>query len=240
MKNNLLFSAICIGALLGFNSCKTVYQPNTVNTPLFNNHGEFRAYVDPSNVHLAYAITDHIGVMANGFRVSEGTDNNSIRGNGGLVEIGMGYYRPVNGFIFETYAGGGMGKVKFTEVRQEGSTTVVRNFSADGSRFFVQPSFGYAGKYFEAALTPRFAIGKFNNVQTNYTTQEQIDGKFYNVNEPMWCFIEPALTLRGGYKWVKLQAQFGFSQKLNSQQLSYKSSFLNLGLIFDINRAQEE
>lgn len=240
MKHTLLYSAISLGTLLGFNSCKTVYEPNALNTPLFNNHGEFRAYVDPSNVQLAYALTDHIGIMANGFRVTAETDNNTISGSGGLVEFGLGYYKPMNGFIFETYAGGGMGKVKFSENRQENNTTVVRNFSSDGMRFFIQPSFGYAGKYFEAAVTPRFCLGKYNNVQTNYTMQEQIDGKFYNINDPVWAFIEPALTLRGGYKWVKVQAQFGFSQKLNTQELSYKSSFVNLGLVFDINRSQEE
>jgi hypothetical protein len=196
--------------------------------------------VDPSNVQLAYAITDHVGVMANGFRVNTQTENNNIRGNGGLVELGIGYFTPANGFIFEAYGGAGIGMVKFSETKQENNTTVVRNFSADGMRFFVQPSFGYAGKYFEAALTPRFAFGKYNNIQTNYTEQEQIDGKFHNVGQPMWSFIEPALTVRGGYKWVKLQAQFGFSQKLNSQALSYKSSFLNVGLVFDINRSMEE
>jgi hypothetical protein len=240
MKSKLLLCAITTGILFALNSCKTVYEPNTINTPLLNNHGEFRAYADPSNLHLAYALTDHIGIMANGFRTSVTTDNNNISGNGGLVEFGLGYFRPVNGFIFETYAGGGMGRVKFTEIKQENNTTVVRNFSADGTRFFLQPSFGYAGKYFEAAITPRFCMGKYNNVQTTYTEKEQIDGKFYNVNEPLWTFVEPALTLRGGYKWVKVQAQFGFSQKLNTQQLSYKSSFLNVGLIFDLNRFREE
>ncbi|MDQ3111105.1 MAG: hypothetical protein M3R17_14525 [Bacteroidota bacterium] len=240
MKNSLLLSAITIGIALGFNSCKTVYEPNTLNTPLFNNHGEFRAYVDPTNVQLAYAITDHIGVMANGYRVTAQTDNNTISGNGGLVEFGLGYFRPVNGFILETYAGGGFGHVKFSENRQENNTTVVRNYSADGMRFFIQPSFGYAGRFFEAAVTPRFCLGKYSNIQTNYTTQEQIDGKFYNINEPLWAFIEPAVTLRGGYKWIKLQAQFGISQKLNGQPLSYKSSFVNIGLTFDLNRSREE
>lgn len=240
MKKILLFSTLSIVALSGLNSCKTVYEPNAINTPLMNNHGEFRAYVDPSNVQLAYAVTDHIGIMANGFRVTAQTDNNSINGRGGMVEFGLGYFRPANGFIFETYAGGGMGKVRFSENRQENNTTVTRNFSADGMRFFIQPSFGYSGRFFEAALTPRFCMGKYSNVQTNYTQQEQVDGKFYNVNQPLWAFLEPALTVRGGYKWIKLQAQFGFSQKLNSQQLSYKSSFVNVGLVFDINRSQEE
>jgi hypothetical protein len=225
--------------VLGFISCKTVYEPNTLNVPLFNNHYEFRAYADPSNVHLAYAITDHIGVMANGFFVKEG-DDNGLHGSGNLFEAGFGYYRPVNGFIFETYAGAGRGMVKFSEPRQENNTTTIRNFSAQGTRFFIQPSFGYGNKFFEAALTPRFVAGKYDNVQTNYTTQEQIDGKFYQVDQPVWTFIEPALTVRGGYRWIKVQAQFGFSEKLNSEQLSYKSSFMNFGVIIDINRVTEE
>lgn len=138
--------------------------------------------------------------MANGFRVTAQTDNNSINGSGGLVEFGLGYFRPANGFILEKYAGGGMGKLKFSETSQENNTTVVRNYSADGMRFFIQPSFDYSGKFFEAAITPRFCVGKYSNIKTNYTTQEQIEGKSYNINEPLWAFIEPAVAIRGGYK----------------------------------------
>jgi len=230
-----IFLYLVLASLL-FASCKTVYHPNTVNTPLLSQRGELRAYADPGNVQLAYAVSDHLGLMANGYFVREQTESNSIRGNGGLIEAGLGYYRPLGSFIFETYAGAGRGSVEFREIRQENGTSVTREFSAGGTRFFLQPSIGYAGSIFEIALTPRFAAGKYDNVQTNYSTQDQIDGNFYQVDRPVWMFVEPALTMRAGYKWVKLQGQFGFSAKLNSEPLSYKSSFVQAGVIFDLFR----
>ncbi|HTF05339.1 MAG TPA: hypothetical protein VK826_15020 [Bacteroidia bacterium] len=222
-----------------FPSCKSVYHPNAVNTPLFNNAGEIRATVDPGNVQLAYAVTDHAGIMLNGFRVKENTEDNAIRGRGGLVEVGFGYYTRFRPFVFETYIGGGMGMVHFDETRQENNTTTIRSFEARGTRFFVQPSFGYTSRFFDVALTPRFVFGKYSNIVTNYSTQEQIDGKFYAIDRPLWAFIEPALTVRGGYQWIKLQVQFGISQKLNSEALSYKDTFLNVGLSFNINHIYE-
>lgn len=238
MNTRYLFLALTAGSL-AFTSCKTVYQPNAVNTPLFNNAGEARATVDAQNVQLAYAITDHAGVMVNGFRVKENSDDNTIKGSGGLVEVGLGYYTRIHPFIFETYIGGGMGGVKFSELRTENNETTQYSFEATGMRFFVQPSFGLGTRFFDVALTPRFVMGKYNNVTTNYSMQDQIDGKFYQVDRPLWTFIEPALTVRGGYQWIKLQVQFGLSQKLNSEALSYKDSFLNVGLSFNINRIYE-
>lgn len=231
----LLIAVSCLLFAALFTSCKTVYQPNAINTPLFNNAGEFRATVDPANVQLAYAVSDHGGIMVNGFRVKENTEDNNIRGKGGLVEVGFGYYTRFRPFVFETYFGGGLGAVHFDETRQENNTTTVRNFDANGMRFFIQPSFGLTSRYFDVAITPRFVMGKYYNVVTNYSTQEQIDGHFYAVDRPFWMFIEPALTVRGGYEWIKLQVQFGLSQKINNEALSYKDSFLNVGLSFNIN-----
>lgn len=220
-------------------SCKSVYHPNVVNTPLLSNQGELRAYADPGNVQLAYAATDHLGLMANGFYVAERSNDNNIKGSGGLVEAGFGYFTTFGALRFETYVGGGRGGVTFTEQKMENGMPVTREFSAAGTRFFIQPSIGFAGRYIELAVTPRFIAGKYDGIQTNYTAQEQIDGRFYQIDKPVWTFIEPAFTVRGGYKWIKLQAQFGFSAKLNSQPLSYKSSFMSVGIIFDIFREYE-
>jgi hypothetical protein len=235
----LLNAAIIITAAVTFSSCKTVYQPNVVNTPLLTNAGEFRAYVDPGNLQLAYAVSDHFGLMANGFYVSEGAEDNSISGHGGLVEAGFGYFTPAGPFVFETYVGGGRGWLGFHEYRNENGNSVRREFSAGGTRFFVQPSIGYSGSLFEIGLTPRIIFGKFDNISTNYSSQDQIDGSFYQIDRPVWTFIEPALTLRGGYKFIKLQAQFGFSAKMNSEPLSYKDSFVNIGISFDLFRNEE-
>lgn len=238
MNARYFFLVLTAGAI-AFTSCKSVYQPNAVNTPLFNNAGEARISVDPSNLQLAYAVTDHAGVMLNGFHVKENTEDNSIRGKGGLIEAGFGYYTRFRPFVFETYVGGGLGNVHFTETRQDDNGPNTYTFDANGMRFFVQPSFGLTSRFFDVAITPRFVMGKYYNVATNYSTQDQIDGRFYQVDRPMWTFIEPALTVRGGYQWIKLQVQFGLSQKLNSEPLSYKDSFLNVGLSFNLNRDYE-
>ncbi len=222
-------------------SCKSVYHPNAINTPLLNNAGEIRASVDQQNVQVAYAITDHAGVMLNGFYVKENSDNNTLQGSGGLVEVGFGYFTRVRPFIFETYVGGGMGGVQFSEYKEDDNNQMQHyTFDAKGMRFFVQPSFGLGTRFFDVALTPRFVIGKYTSVSTNYTMQDQIDGQFYQVDRPVWSFIEPAITLRGGYQWIKLQAQFGLSQKLNSEPLSYKDSFVNVGISINLFRIYEE
>lgn len=222
-------------------SCKTVYQPNAINTPLLNNEGEVRVSVDQQNIQAAYAITDHAGVMLNGFYVKEKSDNNTIQGSGGLVEVGFGYFTRVRPFIFETYVGGGMGSVQFSEEKMDNNNQMQRyTFDARGMRFFVQPSFGLGTRFFDVALTPRFVVGKYNSVNTNYSTQDQIDGKFYQIDQPVWSFIEPAITVRGGYQWIKLQAQFGLAQKLNSEPLSYKDSFVNVGISVNLFRIYED
>jgi hypothetical protein len=235
MSTRYILLVLAAGTL-AFTSCKTVYHPNAVNTPLFNNAGEARVTVDPSNAQVAYAITDHAAVMVNGFWVKENSENNAIRGKGGLVEAGFGYYTRFSPFVFETFVGGGLGGVHFSETREENNTMNTYTFDATGMRFFVQPSFGLSSRFFDVAITPRFVMGKYSNVTTNYSTEDQMNGRFYQVDRPLWAFIEPALTVRGGYQWIKLQVQFGLSQKLNSEALSYKDSFLNVGLSFNINR----
>ena len=233
-------SLLAFAFVAGLSSCKSVYHPNAVNTPLFNNAGEFRGTIDPSNVQLAYAITDHAAVMVNGFRVKETSDDNAIQGMGGLVEAGFGYYTRFRPFIFETFVGAGMGRVQFDETRYDSSQTMHFTYEATGMRFFIQPSFGIGTRFFDVALTPRFVLGKYNNISTNYSMQDQIDGKFYQIDRPLWTFIEPALTVRAGYQWIKLQVQFGLSQKLNAEALSYKDSFFNVGISINLFRNYDE
>lgn len=239
MVMRAVYPSFLLALVLGFSSCKTVYEPNAINTPMLKNKGEFRLYAGTTDLQASYAVTDHVGVMLNGFHVSEKSDNNVIHGSGGLIEGGIGYFTSLQPLLFEVYAGGGRGGVSFSETRTENGVQTVREFSADGTRFFLQPGLGLTTQYFDLGITPRFVVGKYDNVITNYSTQDQIDGHFYQVDQPTWAFIEPAFTVRGGYRFVKLQLQYGFSSKLNSQALSYKSSFLNVGLSFDLNRNWE-
>jgi hypothetical protein len=59
---------------------------------------------------------------------------------------------------------------------------------------------------------------KYNDLNTSGYTQSELDTEFLNksaVEDKTWMFIEPAITARFGYKFIKLQAQLGFASKLN-------------------------
>ena len=68
MKQNLLFSLLIVILL---SSCSSIYMPSVPNTPMLTTQGEIAAGAHMSlkgnfNFNSAYAITDHVAVIANG------------------------------------------------------------------------------------------------------------------------------------------------------------------------------
>jgi hypothetical protein len=223
---------------IALSSCTTtLYKSNAVNTPLFHEEKQTRISAGPGNVQAAYAITDHVGIMGNIFWEKYEKDNKDNSGN--LIEVGAGYFTPIlPDMIFETYGGIGLGKISFDETLNAGqNNTRKRNYDVNGMRWFIQPGIGYANPYFEAAFTPRFSFVSFSNFSSSGYTAEEIEKENLDKNtieNTMWMFVEPAITLRGGYKWIKLQAQYGVTLKANGADLNHGDDFFNISLIADI------
>lgn len=211
-------------------SCKTAYVPNTVNVPLFDDRNQMRLSGDfAGNVQFAASLGPNFAVMANGMFKKDGEDIDAVYGKGSFGEFGIGgFSRSRNNLKYEAFVGAGVGK---TYTKENGKT-----FEAKGARFFFQPSLGYHHSIFELAFTPRFVAGKFQKPTTTYSTQELITNNLADINKPTWMFLEPAVTARFGYRWLKLQLQLGKSIKLNDQPLAYKKEFTSLGVIFDLGR----
>jgi len=230
----LLQSALLILLLAGTSCSTTLYKSNTVNTPLFHEAGEVRIGAGPGNVQAAYALTDRIGIMGNFYWERYNKDNKDNSGH--LIEVGAGYFQPVHkNLIFETYGGVGLGKITFRQQNQAG--TSIRNYDVNGMRLFLQPGIGYCTPYFEAAFTPRLSFVSYSNFSAfGYPPQEleteHLDKEI--IENTLWMFIEPAITLRGGYKWIKVQVQYGVTAKLTSAELNHGKDFLNVSLIADI------
>lgn len=223
--------------LLG--ACNAVYAPNTVNTPLFRQRGELHAHVDKRNLQVAYAVTDHAGVMLNGYYRAEehANEDGSSDESGWLVEAGGGYYRNVTRpwLTFETYAGVGLGHVDLQH-RPNGEPT--KSFVTDGVRAFLQPSFGFTTDYVDGAISLRGATVWYYDTRTRYwTTEELFENDLGNIDVGTWVFLEPALTLRAGYKWIRVQLQIGKSYKLNSRDLSRDDNLNSIGISIDVIRA---
>lgn len=213
----VLFNALFLWSILI--SCAPAYTPNIVNTPLLSSKGEFQAVigtgtsgVDPQ---LAYAITDHIGVMANASFANRSDSANFHKHS--FVELGGGYTISIgDAGRFEIFGGGGMGSVD--AMYEEG--IFYGRSKATFNRFFIQPSVGAVTDIFEGAFTPRLVF-----VNMHHTT----DSLSYHSFDP---FIEPTITVKIGWKYVKMMLQVGLSLPLSEIKNYGNQPFMfSVGLI---------
>lgn len=215
-----------------------MYVPNAVNAPLLKEKNEIKASIGGNNAQAAYAVTGNVGIIANAYwdkykeEITSGGITTETLNKGNLVELGVGYYKPLTeNVVFETYVGGGLGKIDFKNDNTQ------KYYDVDATKFFIQPAIGYVGKFFDIAFTPRLSAVKYNGLNTRGYSPAELNEEYLNKNDvegKTWMFIEPALTARVGYKFVKLQAQFGFASKLTSGDLKYESKFSSLGVSFNL------
>jgi len=211
------------------------YIQNTHNVPLFKEKNEFRATVaigegdeiGTTDIQTAYSITNNLAVMTN-FMSGHG-EGNSEFGRGKYIDGAIGYYKPLGKFcILEVY--GGIGRSN-QHHQYSGSSTADLSFT----KIFTQPSFGLTFKAFDIAISTRFSKLSFNNIN-NQIRRNVYDYRDVNAimqNKNSYLF-EPALTIRGGWKYLKLQLQASFTKNLTHPDLSFETSALSIGLYFTI------
>lgn len=226
------------------------YAPNAHNVPLFTEKGEASfsgscEIMDQStggNIQTAVALSDHISIMAGGFHVkteytNEFDSDKQEVSKGYLVELGAGYFDAFNvsskmNLVLETYGGMGFGKYdnstrvpSYFDYNSAWTDYYARN--ASYQRYFIQPSLGLKSAYFEFALSARFAGLTYTNYTVDYDAPElPLDN---------WSLLlEPGITLRAGFKNVKIQSQIGLSLNLNNPDLIQEHFYFSLGLYFNI------
>lgn len=245
----LALSIFCIS----FSSCTHYYYgPNSNNVPLLTDKNDVRVSAafsgadETSGFELqsALAVSKHIGTMFNVYATggkettSDNTSGTQVveKGNGSLVEFGLGYFTPLKdkNWIFEFYAGAGGGSVNNEYELNQSSKVEI-------SKIFFQPSIGCkndAGTL-EAAISTRISSvnfkvksSRFNGGSPDTYDQEQVQNIRENSN---LVFIEPSFLIRGGSKNVKLQLQLTGSNSLKSKEFLTQTLTTSFGLIFHFN-----
>ena len=232
MKSTFMYAGLLLISSVVFSSCRTVYAPNAVNVPLLQEKGEFKALIANNNLQLATAVTNHVGIMANGYLNTYTSDDKSFKNNGKGAEIGIGYFAHTDKRItYEAYGGAGLYNVQMREANN------TKTFDADAVKYFVQPSVGWVNRYFEVAFSPRLSILKYSKPEImGYDSYERVDNFFDILDQKAYAFIEPTFTVRGGYRFVKLQVQLGYSYKISKNNIKDNSEIGSIGLIFDIGK----
>ena len=209
------------------------YVPNIQNVPLFREKNEYRATVaigagDESScteIQTAYSVTDNIGVMANFMTAKGANSSNNNNANGNFLEAAVGYYKPVEkAGVFEVYGGIGGGN-QHHQYADSGTSAL------SSLRLFVQPSYGFTFNPVDIAFSTRLSALSFvsteNHVYGNPALYEDVNALSHQTH----LLLEPALTIRAGWKNVKLQLQFLYVGYLNSKGLNIgEETHLSLGL----------
>lgn len=216
----------------------TLYRPNQVATPLLREVGELKGTVGSNNLQLAYAPLPHLALMANGYYGSY--DQNARTAHGWLAEVGAGTFGslPVPNLIWEAYGGTSYGQVSLDDTL-DANTASPRpvHYDARAVRAFVQPNLGYVTPYFELGAALRLSGVKYVALSTEGYTGAEAHDQFLEsseVTEPVWMFLEPGVTVKAGYKWVKAFYHHTWSLKLGGGDLPYDNQADVIGVSVDL------
>ncbi len=228
MKRNAHF-LICMAGIMTMlfvSSCAPAYVPNVINTPLFNNQGEFQASVNGGlagfDPQISYALTDNIGVMLNASFTDRTSDSTNNFHKHKFVEMGLGYYQKMgNSGRFETYAGAGFGSLR-AEYENE---LWMSHSEVNSIRFFIQPAFGVSWEFFDGSFAPRLVYLYLNQQSKSNTGM----------------FLEPAITAKLGPEYVKVVFQLGLSLPFNTNtiEFNYQPFLFSIGLHTTLGRKYE-
>lgn len=252
MKKHLLLYAV-VFLVLALEGCSPVYySPNSHNVPLLTQKGETTGSIAFGggevvdfgvDVQASTALTNHFALMGNFYRAYGEETGGS--GRGSFFEIGGGYFSPVApalfkaannttniltpSLVFSAFGGAGLGTV----LNYYDKASVKRSRS-HFSRVFVQPAIGLKTSNLEAALSLRLANLHDYSIN-NREGQPDYQGKRMDFfGEQSYFLWEPALTIRGGWDYIKLQAQFGLSINQTDSYFNQEHFNVNLGLYFNL------
>ena len=229
-------TAIALIASLGLlGACAPkYYSSNAQNVPLLTSEGEgaISASINPdasrADARGALAVSENIGVLANASVFFPRDDDSGNGGSGGLFEMGVGYFRPLeNNLVFETYglvAYGGL-ENHFETANPNGK------LNANLIRVAVQPAFGYKRRHFEAAASSRLAMLNYFNVDGGLIRDGESEAEYLRDNR-MQFLLEPAITLRAGIDILKAEAQLGWSVNLSDDEFPQDKNWASVGLVY--------
>lgn len=244
---NLLMSIL----LLSITGCTHYYYaPNAANIPLFKEKNTFKGKAgfgggnnySGGDIQLAYSPGKKIGIMVNSFFAGKteqvgdiitGPGTHKESGKGSYIEAGVGYYKAFGGkqvWIFETYAGAGIGGQNHVYNFQE--TSKLHIF-----KYFIQPSIGYISQRgtLEIALGSRFSRVNLKIIQSNISEANNQSSKAdldYISIHPSSFLWEPSIIVAAGWPNIKFYLEFTTSQILTTSNLARDDLNFNLGIKF--------
>lgn len=227
-----------------FMSCaRYYYVPNSANIPLLSEkeakiNAQYAVGLVSSGFECqsAFAISRHFGGMVN--TILGGSNDDPYELNSGetktkFIEIGAGYFTPINAtsLVFETFGGIGTGGVN-NSYYGDGNSKV--RFT----KLFVQPSIGIKTRGIEAGISSRMSWIKQNLVSTSVSSEHPEYPDLVEISKQPESFLwEPGMVLRVGGEKFMAQLQYTASVNLTNPDLAYReeTGYFTVGVSIPIH-----
>jgi hypothetical protein len=221
---------ISVFFLLLMYSCGSYYyMPTQQQIPLFTEKNELHMTggIDGqefNNFQFSYSLTNSIGLQVNTLFKGGGKEGSNY---GSLIEGGPGYHFNLNKhFIIETFAGYGNANLNKNN----------ETFHLSFDRFYIYPIFGFQSKFVDIAYSIRYnyLTYHFKGIPPPYSKTQTAFWEPYNLNNNSYEFLESALTLRLGYKYIKLQGQYNWIVGHDKYNFNYMENNISISLFIMI------
>jgi hypothetical protein len=199
-----------------------------------------------------YAFSNHIALQTSYFYRSEtngdpdfasSTEDDLFLGyKRNMVELGIGYYAPVNDSKrtwFQVFGGAGLGRSNINEQGKDSSGSYYLYDHSKMAKYYIQPAFVFIpNRTVVISLSSRFTVIKFNHIQTNYSADQLTDYRLAGLASNTFLFWEPAFTNSFGFEKApgfRIEYQLGKSFRFNhNSEIDIKGFNFSIGLFFDI------
>jgi hypothetical protein len=249
MKHTTLTASLF--ALLLCSCSHYYYVAGVQNVPLLREKDEFHlsgfigGWDESSCIELqsAYSVTDKVGIMADFMTAWGGDVSENDYGKGSYFDGAVGYFKSIKeSGVFEIYGGLGISSQhhEYSKLHYDSGSGNLYRENHGNSRLsflnlFIQPSIGFKFSIFEAAVSTRICRVSYPKIENYITGNDQLRNELYEIGNKTHYFIEPAFTIRGGWKNFKVQAQIAYTGYMNKPKLYfYEEAHLSGGLYFNI------
>jgi hypothetical protein len=223
------------------------YVPPAQNVPLFKEKNELRASgcvggtseISTVDAQAAYSFTDRFAAMVNYMHGAGGDKTTLNYGKADYLDAAVGYFKAFDKHgVFEIYGGvGGSSQHHNYQYTDSDFFGKPRQYSGSSdlafSKVYLQPSIGLTFSGFDIAFTSCISNINFHKISfhmdPNDVERAPLDALSHKRNS---FLFEPSLTLRGGWKYVKMQVQLISSTNMSHSDLKFENGKVSLGIMF--------
>ncbi len=211
----------------------TLLEKNDINFNLLRSSSEKFTALEFQG---AYLPTKKIGIIT-AYTNALNKDGKQKYMNFNRFELGAGYLKSLpNNWRFETYAGGGFGRVENYHVTGTSQSNL--------GIFFFQPAFGVTSKnkLVSFDMISKFSGIKFNVKDSAFDTYQEIHSGYQLASlytTPFNLMWEPALIFKAGWQNFLFHLSYTNSVNFSNRNLYQSKGNIALGISFRFNTAEK-